>query len=123
MPLLKRLTRFGAVGILATAIHALVLLLLVQLALVPTGLANLVAFVVAFIFSAAAQQAITFKDRLAGQTLKKRSLAILFLTNCAVAYGLGSQVHGPYVVALALVPSLVNFTLLHFFSGHPDFKR
>lgn len=123
MPLIKRLTKFGAVGIIATAIHALVLLSLVNLILVQTGLANLVAFVVAFLFSAAAQQAITFKDRLGGQKLKKRSLGILFFTNCALAYGLGSLAHGPFVVALALVPSMVNFALLHFFSGHPDFKR
>lgn len=123
MILIKRLTRFGIVGIIATLIHATVLLLLIRLATAQTGVANLVAFVVAFLFSATAQQAITFKDRLAGQSLKKRSLGILFIVNCLFAYGFGSLVRGPFVMALVLVPPLINFTLLHFFSGHPDFKR
>lgn len=123
MRVIKRVGRFGVVGIIATGIHGLTLLTLSRLLLIPTGTANLTAFVVAFIFSMSAQQAFTFNDRLAGQSLKKRSLSILFITNALVAYGLGTQVHGPWIISLALVPPLINFTLLHVFTGHPHFKR
>lgn len=123
MILIKRLSRFGIVGIIATAVHTLVLLSLVRLASIPPGPSNLLAFVVAFLFSTTAQQAFTFNDRLAGQSLKKRSVAILFLVNAVIAYVLGTQVSGSTIYLLAFVPSIVNFSLLHFFSGHPNFKR
>jgi putative flippase GtrA len=123
MILIKRLSRFGIVGVIATAVHTLVLLTLVRLASMPTGPSNLLAFVVAFLFSTSAQQAFTFNDRLAGQSLKKRSVAILFLVNAVIAYVLGTQVSGSLIYLLAFVPSIVNFSLLHFFSGHPNFKR
>jgi putative flippase GtrA len=120
---IKRLSRYGAVGILATILHTSVLVALVRLAMLQTGLANLLAFVVAFVFSASAQQAFTFNDRLAGQTLKKRSLAILFAVNCLMAYVLGSLVRGPWIIFLALGPPFINYGLFYFFSGHPRFKR
>lgn len=120
---LKRLSKFSAVGIVATGIHLLVLLSLVRLALLPQGMANLLAFVVAFFCSTVAQQSFTFNDRLAGQRLRRRSLAILFAVNSVLAYILGSQVKGTFFVVLAFVPAIVNFSLLHFFSGHPSFKR
>lgn len=123
MILIKRLSRFGIVGVIATAVHTLVLLCLVRLASIATGPANLLAFIVAFLFSTTAQQAFTFNDRLAGQSLKKRSVAILFLVNALIAYVLGTQVSGSSIYLLAFVPSIVNFSLLHFFSGHPNFKR
>lgn len=123
MILIKRLSRFGAVGIVATLVHIAVLLTLVRLFSQPTGLANMVAFVVAFVVSTSAQQAFTFHDRLAGQTLKKRTLSMLFVVNAILAYILGSRIHGIPIFILAFVPSIVNFSLLHFFSGHPAFKR
>lgn len=120
---LQRLTRFGAVGLLSTALHLTVLLLLTHQAGQSTALANLMAFIIAFVFSTTAQQAFTFHDRLAGKTLKKRSLSALFSINALLAYSLGRWAHGPEIMALALVPPVVNFALLHAFSGHPAFKR
>lgn len=119
----KRLSKFSAVGIVATAIHLLILVSLVRLALLPLGVANLLAFTVAFLFSTTAQQSFTFNDRLAGQTLRIRSLAILFTVNSILAYALGSEVTSSFYVLLAFIPSIVNFSLFHFFSGHPYFKR
>lgn len=121
--LLKRVCKFGVVGIVSTGIHLLVLISIIRLALLPQGLANLSAFVVAFLFSTTAQQSFTFQDRLAGQKLKTRSLLILFLVNSILAFALGSHIQKPFLLALAFVPSIVNFSLFHFFSGHPDFKR
>jgi len=120
---LKRLSKFGVVGIASTGIHLLVLMSTLRLGLLPQGPANLVAFIVAFLCSATAQQSFTFNDRLAGQRLRTRSLLILFSINSILAYVLGSHVHKPFLAVLAFVPSIVNFCLYHFFSGHPSFKR
>lgn len=119
----KRLSRFGVVGALATLLHTLALFTLVRLFKQPTGLANMFAFVVAFVASTTAQQTFTFNDRLAGQSLKKRSLTILFLVNACLAYILGALAKGPFLFLLAFIPPIINFTLLHFFSGHSSFKR
>lgn len=123
IPFLKRISRFGITGIVSTGIHLLVLMSIIHLSLLPQGLANLSAFIVAFLFSTTAQQSFTFQDRLAGQKLKIRSLLILFLVNSIFALVLGSQIQKSLLVVLAFVPSIVNFSLYHFFSGHPYFKR
>jgi putative flippase GtrA len=119
----KRIFKFGIVGILSTAVHLASLLFFARLVGLPTASANLLAFGLAFLFSTTAQQRFTFVDRLQGQLLKKRSLIILFLVNALTAYGLGSWVKGQMIVFLAFVPPILNYTLLHFFSGHPRFKR
>ncbi|MEB3334740.1 MAG: GtrA family protein [Cyanobacteriota bacterium] len=120
---LKRLVRFGMVGVLATLIHLGMLLICLRLAVTQTGLANVCAFIVAFVVSTTLQQRYTFADRLDGQVLKKRSVLLLFLLNSIVAYLLGAQTKGPFLLLLAFVPAVVNYTILHFFSGHPSFKR
>lgn len=123
MTIFRRLLKFGLVGAMATAVHLGVLLILLHLALLPTSFANVLAFVVAFLFSASLQQQFTFADRLEGQLLKKRSVLLLFGMNASAAYGLGSIAKGPLIPLLALVPPMINYSMLHFFSGHPSFKR
>ncbi|MEB3316618.1 MAG: GtrA family protein [Cyanobacteriota bacterium] len=123
MTLYRRLAKFGLVGLMSTAIHFGVLSILVRLGLLPTGVANLMAFVTAFLVSTTLQQHFTFADRLAGQSLKKRSVLLLFSTNVVAAYVLGSLATGGMIPFLALVPAVLNYTLLHIFSGHPLFKR
>lgn len=123
MIIAKRLVKFGLVGILATGIHLGILLFLSHYVLLPTAPANVLAFVCAFLCSNALQQHFTFADRFAGQFLKKRSVLMLFLVNAALAYGLGAQVKGAMIPFLSLVPPLLNYTILHFFSGHSRFKR
>ncbi len=118
-----RVFKFGLVGVLATLIHMGVLLFFLRFALVPTGWANVFAFFTAFAASTTLQQQFTFADRLAGQGLKKRTVFILFLVNACIAYGLGSLFRGPLLLLLALVPPLINYTMLHFFTGHSSFKR
>jgi hypothetical protein len=82
-----------------------------------------IAFVTAFLLSTTLQQQFTFADRLAGQLLKKRSVLLLFSVNACAAYLLGSLAKGGMIPLLALVPPVLNYTLLHLFSGHPRFKR
>ena len=123
MSIYKRLFRYGLVGVMATGVHLTVLLILLRFVLLPTGSANVLAFIVAFLFSTTLQQQFTFADRLRGQSLKKRSVFLLFVINSFVAYGLGSQATGPLIPLLALVPPVINYSVLHFFSGHPSFKR
>ncbi|MFN9621471.1 MAG: GtrA family protein [Cyanobacteriota bacterium] len=118
-----RVVKFGLVGIVATGLHLGVLFLLLRLAHWSTAPANLVAFVTAFLLSTTLQQQFTFADRLAGQRLKKRSVLLLFSANALAAYGLGSLARGGLVPLLALVPPVLNYTLLHILSGHPGFKR
>jgi putative flippase GtrA len=119
----RRVFNFGIVGMLSTVLHLVSLLFLVRLIGLPTSLANLLAFMIAFLFSTTAQQRFTFVDRLDGQLLKKRSLLILFLVNALMAYLLGAVVKGQMILVLAFVPAGLNYVLLHFFSGHARFKR
>jgi len=123
MILFARLSRFGIVGAAATLIHTTILFVLVGFFSQPTGLANMVGFMIAFIASTSWQQAFTFNDRLSGKALKKRAISILFTINAILAYILGSQVRGPLMLILVCIPPIVNFLLLHFFSGHSAFKR
>ena len=123
MTIHRRLAKFGLVGLMATAVHAGVLLALVRSSWLPAGPANVIAFVIAFALSTTWQQRFTFADRLGGQLLKKRSVLLLFSVNATLAYGLGSLAKGPLLPLLALVPPVVNYSLLHLLSGHPRFKR
>lgn len=123
MTAFKRLLKFGLVGVMATGIHLGVLMILLQSTLLSSGPANVVAFVTAFLLSTSLQQQFTFADRLGGQLLKKRSVLLLFSINASAAYLLGSLAKGPMIPLLALVPPVLNYSLLHIFSGHPRFKR
>ena len=123
MTAFKRLLKFGLVGVVATGVHLGVLMVLLQSTLLSSGPANVVAFVTAFLLSTSLQQQFTFADRLEGQLLKKRSVLLLFSINASAAYLLGSLAKGPMIPLLALVPPVLNYSLLHIFSGHPRFKR
>jgi putative flippase GtrA len=120
---LKRLLKFGLVGLVATGIHLGVLLVLIHASLLQTGVANVVAFITAFFVSNSLQQRFTFADRLDGQALKKRGVLLLFAVNSVAAYGLGTKASGSLIPLLALVPPVINYTLLHLLSGDPGWKR
>ena len=59
----SQLTRFGVIGILATAIHAIVYGGLVRFGAALPQLANLVAFMIAFVFSYMGHSRFTFPDK------------------------------------------------------------
>lgn len=117
-----RLARFGSVGVVATLVHSAILLLLQAGLGRSAGEANLAGFLVAFVVSMAGQQRFTFQDRLQGRRLNSLGLLILFLINAAAAFSLGSIARGGWLVMLPLLPAVINYLLLHLFSGHPRFR-
>jgi putative flippase GtrA len=112
-----RLIRYGAVGILATAVHGLCLLLLTSAAALGGGVANFTSFVIAFTVSIQAQQRFTFNDRLGDQQLNTLAVLLLFLINAILAATLGSIAVGIWRVLLPLVPAMVNYILLYVATG------
>lgn len=123
MPPVLRLLRFGAVGVLSTAVHALGLLFLSVLLHWPVSRANLLAFVVAFLVSVTAQQRYTFADRLQGGSLRHRSVLLLFGINALASYLVGLLARGGALAFLPLLPALINYVLLHGLSGDPRHRR
>ncbi len=117
-----RLFRFGVVGIIATSIHATVLGFLSLGVRSDLGIANLVAFMVSFLFSIRAQQSFTFKDRLAQQRLNTRAVLSLFSVNAIAALVLGRSLQGWMALVLPLIPAGLNYILLYFFSGKAYFR-
>lgn len=121
-PFQQRIARFGAVGILATAVHAAILTLLKIGFQISTGPANLLGFLVAFSVSMYGQQRFTFNDRLRGQRINTLGLTILFLINGLAALLLGHLAKAGWVVLLPILPALINYLLLYTFSGSSLFR-
>jgi putative flippase GtrA len=122
-PLKHRIARFGAVGIVATTVHAATLAILKVGLQVGTGPANLTGFLVAFSVSMVGQQRFTFSDRLQGQRINTIGLTILFLINALAALLLGHLAKAGWVVILPIVPAVINYVLLYMFSGSAIFRR
>jgi|GEM_PF-1919088 putative flippase GtrA len=118
----QRLARFGAVGIVATAVHAATLAALKVGFQISTGPANLAGFLVAFSVSMAGQQRFTFNDRLQGKRINLAGLAILFLINAVAALLLGHLAKAGWVVLLPVLPAVINYILLYLFSGSSLFR-
>jgi len=121
-PFQHRIARFGAVGILATAVHAAILTLLKIGLQISTGPANLIGFLVAFSVSMYGQQRFTFNDRLRGQRINNLGLTILFLINALAALLLGHLAKAGWVVLLPILPAVMNYLLLYTFSGSSLFR-
>jgi putative flippase GtrA len=121
-PLKHRIARFGAVGIVATAVHAAILIMLKIGLQIGTGPANLIGFLVAFSVSMAGQQRFTFSDRLQGQRINNVGLTILFLINALAALLLGRLATAGWVVMLPILPAVINYVLLYVFSGSAIFR-
>ena len=122
-PLKHRIARFGAVGIVATTVHAATLAILKVGLQIGTGPANLIGFLVAFSVSMVGQQRFTFSDRLQGQRINTIGLTILFLINALAALLLGHLAKAGWVVILPIVPAVINYVLLYMFSGSAIFRR
>jgi len=122
-PLKQRIARFGAVGILATAVHAAILTALKLGLHISTGSANLISFIVAFAVSMYGQQRFTFNDRLQGQRINNFGLSILFLINASAALLLGHLAKAGWVVMLPILPAVINYLLLYAFTGSTLLRR
>jgi putative flippase GtrA len=121
-PFKHRIARFGAVGIVSTAVHAAILTTLKIGLQIGTGPANLVGFLVAFGVSMYGQQRYTFNDRLQGQRINTVGLTILFLINALAALLLGYLAKAGWVVLLPILPAVINYLLLYTFSGSSLFR-
>jgi putative flippase GtrA len=121
-PFKHRIARFGAVGIVSTAVHAAILTTLKIGLQIGTGPANLVGFLVAFGVSMYGQQRYTFNDRLQGQRINIVGLTILFLINALAALLLGHLAKAGWVVLLPILPAVINYLLLYTFSGSSLFR-
>jgi putative flippase GtrA len=121
-PFKHRIARFGAVGIVSTAVHAAILTTLKIGLQIGTGPANLVGFLVAFAVSMYGQQRYTFNDRLQGQRINTVGLTILFLINALAALLLGHLAKAGWVVLLPILPAVINYLLLYTFSGSSLFR-
>ena len=121
-PFKHRIARFGAVGIVSTAVHAAILTTLKIGLQIGTGPANLVGFLVAFGVSMYGQQRYTFNDRLQGQRINPVGLTILFLINASAALLLGHLAKAGWVVLLPILPAVINYLLLYTFSGSSLFR-
>ncbi len=121
-PLKHRIARFGAVGIVSTAVHAAILSILKIGLQIGTGPANLIGFLAAFGVSMYGQQRFTFNDRLQGQRINTIGLTILFLINALAALLLGHLAKAGWVVLLPILPAVINYLLLYTFSGSPLFR-
>jgi len=122
-PLKHRIARFGAVGIISTAVHAAVLTTLKIGLQIGTAPANLAGFLVAFGVSMVGQQRFTFNDRLQGQRINNVGLVILFLINGLAALLLGHMAKAGWVIILPILPAVINYLLLYVFSGSSLFRR
>jgi putative flippase GtrA len=121
-PFKHRIARFGAVGIVSTAVHAAILTTLKIGLQIGTGPANLIGFLVAFGVSMYGQQRYTFNDRLQGQRINTVGLTILFLINALAALLLGHLAKAGWVVLLPILPAVINYLLLYTFSGSSLFR-
>jgi putative flippase GtrA len=121
-PLKHRIARFGAVGIVSTAVHAAILSMLKISLQIGTGPANLAGFLVAFGVSIYGQQRFTYNDRLEGQRINNVGLTILFLVNGLAALLLGHMAKAGWVVILPILPAVINYLLLYIFSGSSLFR-
>jgi putative flippase GtrA len=118
-----RLFRFGAVGMVATAIHSISLLAFTAWTSLSGGVANLSSFLVAFFFSVQAQQHFTFRDRLGTQRLNSLAVFVLFMFNAAAAALLGDLIPGWWRMVLPLVPAVINYLLFYALTGMTIFRQ
>lgn len=119
----RRVVRFCGVGVAATLIHAISLLILASALGIRMHIANMLAFCIAFSASMHWQQRFTFADRLQGQRIRIWLLSVIFLTNVFLSLLLGSLALGSWVIALPLVPAIANYCLLYLFSSRHYLSR
>lgn len=121
MMILNRLASFASVGVLATLVHAGILL-----AITGKGhaawIANPLGFLGGFLVSFTLQQRLTFRDRLAGSVLSHQAGILVFAINLIMSAAI-ARLSGGFLIMLPLLPAVVNYTLYYYLSGKPRFRR
>ena len=109
--LLQRLGRYGAVGIVAAAVHAGILLLLSQW--ISLSLANPIAFLAASLAGYVGHALVTFREETGGKRFARRWLVLQYAVNLSVC-ALLPLILGPWVqpilrtVVLVFTPTVLN---------------
>ena len=109
--LLRRLGRYGAVGIVAAAVHAGILLLLSQW--ISLSLANPIAFLAASLAGYVGHALVTFREETGGKRFARRWLVLQYAVNLSVC-ALLPLILGPWVqpilrtVVLVFTPTVLN---------------
>ena len=109
--LLRRLGRYGAVGIIAAAVHAGILLLLSQW--ISLSLANPIAFLAASLAGYVGHALVTFREETGGKRFARRWLVLQYAVNLSVC-ALLPLILGPWVqpilrtVVLVFTPTVLN---------------
>ncbi|MDA7431139.1 ChbG/HpnK family deacetylase [Synechococcus sp. AH-601-O20] len=109
--LLRRLGRYGAVGIVAAAVHAGILLLLSQW--ISLSLANPIAFLAASLAGYVGHALVTFREETGGKHFARRWLVLQYAVNLSVCallpLILGAWVHSILRnVVLVFTPTVLN---------------
>ena len=121
MRLLARLGSYSLVGVLATAVHGMSLLLLAE-AMLPAAIANTGGFLLGFLVSFTLQQRFTFQDRLQGARLSVLAGVLMFTANLALSYGVGALVPAALRIGLPLMPAVINYLLYNSMSSMELFR-
>ena len=109
--LLGRLGRYGAIGIVAAAVHAVILLLLSNW--ISLSLANPIAFLAASLAGYVGHALVTFREETGGQRFARRWLVLQYAVNLSVC-ALLPLILGPWVhpmlrtVVLVFTPTVLN---------------
>ena len=109
--LLRRLGRYGAVGIIAAAVHAGILLLLSQW--ISLSLANPIAFLAASLAGYVGHALVTFREETGGKRFARRWLVLQYAVNLSVC-ALLPLIFGPWVqpmlrtIVLVFTPTVLN---------------
>ena len=109
--LLRKVGRYGAVGLVAAAVHAGLLLLLSQW--ISLSLANPIAFLAASLAGYAGHALVTFREETGGKRFARRWLVLQYALNLSVC-ALLPLILGPWVhpmlrtVVLVFTPTVLN---------------
>ncbi|WP_254896277.1 ChbG/HpnK family deacetylase [Synechococcus sp. HK05] len=124
---LAELMRYGGVGVLAAAIHALVLLSGERLG-APLPLANLLGFLLASVWGYLAHALFTFREHTGGSTFPRRWLLIQTSLNILVSLLLPGWLGGwarsaGGTLVLVFTPTAINYVLWSLAARHSRARR
>jgi len=121
-----QLIRFGIVGLIATIIHVIIFVILIEFADWSGSASNLTAFFVAFFFSYFGHYFYSFKDRFVVTTTKKDVLYMPtflkfctvsaggFFINALIAWGVVDSLQLDYWIAVVMMLTVTPITVFLF---------
>lgn len=118
LKIVRQLSRFGVVGLVATFLHLSVFSLLAHAEVTGASLANLIGFLVAFLFSFVGQSYWTFPSERSDRAERHRRFLryiivalVGFLLNAGTVHVIVDLLHHPYTYALPIMAVCVPAVL------------